>query len=472
MTLVRIQGVILDHPEGQRTARDINEAIANSYLLEKIGTCPTRSRDGREYTASRFELRDDDEDSEDSIEGSSISSNSTESREKIPDLNEEKVFQLAEIVKQHAHVIASGSISTPFKLHITRNGCEYDDAIQPTQEKASQSLQELLKNWYEHAAVSGFGDMRLHDTVMDENVRQARELTASEFSVEPALLHLVENLWNVHFFPDHSIRAEPYKIHIYGPGGHFAPHRDTPKKDLVGTFLLGLGDTTLSWDGKLVVDGKKHRASPGNWCAFYPDVPHSVQRLQGADAYRATIAFKIFRTSAPLNQMTQTYSQVHAAVCDIISTMETPFGLLLERKYCMGTTELSGMDALLIASARARPDVRVHLLPVITRYTAEWCDVTAEDPFTNKFDAEVFPFTDADVDYLLGRGDRVSRTWIQRVGELRFYSTDFDKCAITLESEEIETVNYVGNEAEAWREDSIYLSYAMLILPADLNIDE
>ncbi|KAH7914413.1 hypothetical protein BJ138DRAFT_401694 [Hygrophoropsis aurantiaca] len=460
--------ITLDNLEGYRTAHDINEAITKSYELEQLGICPTRIRDGRKYTATNFDLINVEDEHSSSDNGDSIS------EVEKPDFNEEKVQQLGDILKSHAHNSASGIMSTPFRLRITSSNCHYDDFITPTQTGSSQSSQtpSLLKNLYEHATISGYGDVRTQETVVDESVRCAREFSSPEFSVEAVILRSVEELWSHHFFPDRAVRAEPHKIHVYGPGGHFASHRDTPQKDLIGTFLLGLGDTTESWDGKLVVDNKKHRSSPGHWVAFYPDVPHCVQRLQGSNAYRASIAFKIFRTDTRRSQSIQVYSQLHTALYDVISTMEVPFGLLLERKYCMGTKELSGMDASLIACARARPDVRVHLLPVIIRYTAEWCDIGAEDPFTNRFYAEVFPFTDADVDYLLGRGDKVSRSWIQRVGELRFYAPDFERCVVTLESEEIETVNYVGNEAEAWREDSIYLSYAMLVVPADLNTDE
>ncbi|KDQ55549.1 hypothetical protein JAAARDRAFT_195404 [Jaapia argillacea MUCL 33604] len=77
-----------------------------------------------------------------------------------------------------------------------------------------------------------------------------------ESKPEPLIKH---NLLEVH-------RVEPYKIHLYAPGGHFRPHRDTPSTNLVGTFLLGLGDSTHS--RYLNVDGMKLSAEGGTWYTF------------------------------------------------------------------------------------------------------------------------------------------------------------------------------------------------------------
>jgi len=85
----------------------------------------------------------------------------------------------------------------------------------------------------------------------------------------------------------------PYKIHLYGPGGHFKSHRDTPETGLVGTFLVGLGDTSSTYAGHFRIGDKTLRADPCSWVAFHPDIPHEVTKLE--DGYRAVIAFKMFR---------------------------------------------------------------------------------------------------------------------------------------------------------------------------------
>ena len=96
------------------------------------------------------------------------------------------------------------------------------------------------------------------------------------------LLAYVEQTWAEHFFPT-KVRVEPYKINVYGPGGHFKPHQDTPAKDLVGTVLLGLGDTS---DGNMrLADDWWWNARVGSMAAFFPSVVHSIsQRHAGAQS--------------------------------------------------------------------------------------------------------------------------------------------------------------------------------------------
>ncbi|KAH7931210.1 hypothetical protein BV22DRAFT_5670 [Leucogyrophana mollusca] len=444
---------------GLRTALDINKATTLSYRLDKLGSCPSVVRRGRKKTKDLYDICEEEIEEEDDDD-------ETIERDEA---NEQAIDQLAGIIENDVHVSASGHFATPFKLHITRPGCEFDQDINPNEDKDDDVLNKVLKRWYENGAISGYGDIRAQETLVNEDVRRAREINSSEFSVDPELLQQVQDLWDQHFFPNTSVRAEPYKIHIYGPSGHFKTHRDTPQRDLVGTFLLGLGDT--AWTGNLLVDGMRVRADPGSWCAFYPDVPHSVEELL-CDEYRAVIAFKMFRTEPPNTQVIERYAHAHASVTEAISKLKAPVGIFLERKYCLGTTELSGFDALLLESTRARTDIQVHLLPVVTRYYAAWgndSQACADEQGPDVYDARVYPFTDADIDYLLDRGEEVPRSWIRKLKPIRFYSADFDRSVVTWSSDERETVNYVGNEAEAWREDSIYMSYAMLVLPSDLD---
>jgi hypothetical protein len=99
---------------------------------------------------------------------------------------------------------------------------------------------DLLRQIYDAAAHASFGDLKAMETRVDPLVRSGREVDTSGFSVSPELCRWVEKTWAEHFLPA-NVRAEAYKINLYGPGDRFATHRDTPEKDLVGTFLLALG---------------------------------------------------------------------------------------------------------------------------------------------------------------------------------------------------------------------------------------
>src|ERR1700735_236557 len=168
-----------------------------------------------------------------------------------------------------------------FHLRITRPGCEYNDDVNNW-----QGTNRLLNGWFEHSAISGYGDMQSLETKVDSEVRNAREIPASEFEVKPEFLEEIQELWRGHFLP-RNVRAEPYKIHVYGPGGHFKSHRDTPETGLVGTFLVGLGDTSSTSEGNFRIGDETLRAEPCSWVAFHPDIPHEITKLE--DGYRAVM---------------------------------------------------------------------------------------------------------------------------------------------------------------------------------------
>ena len=198
--------------------------------------------------------------------------------------------------------------------------------------------------------VSGYGDVKNQETKLDLQVRNACEILPDEFSVDKELLDRIEDAWATSFLPQ-KVRAEPYKIHLYGPGGHFKSHRDTPEMNLVGTFLLGLGDTLQEDDeatGNLVVHGIEDGvvAEPCSWVAFHPDGPHSV-RVLPKDHYRAVIAFKIFSV---VDNSEPAENPVQTSVNQAVAKMRVPFGIFLDRQYCLGTSKLSGFDTILLTA--------------------------------------------------------------------------------------------------------------------------
>ncbi|KAI0703178.1 hypothetical protein C8Q76DRAFT_222192 [Earliella scabrosa] len=406
---------------------------------------------------------------------------------RIEKTNEKLVKELGKIHRKHINNSATGSFSS-FKLKITREGCKSSGRVNPPRSKTAHErssenakIERKLAQWYRAAAISGYGDMHEQVTKVDPAVRNAREIPASEFAVEPELLARIAACWDEHFVPTSGVRVEPYKIHLYGPGGHFKTHRDTPERDLVGTFLLGLGDTTPSKEGKersgLYVAGKPVRSPPCAWCAFYPDVPHSVERIESG--YRAVIAFKVFRRPGDGDaRRAARVDEVRGRVEDIIGRMRAPFGLLLEHRYAFGTSAYSAFDELVVQSAEARAGCVVHHFPVIVRSHAEWDDPEEEDPtFQRSCRTEVFPFTQGHCDALntvAARKEwqpRLSHTEcgypaLEGVEDVPFFSMDFDQDAVFHSGDEKPAEDGVfGNEARAWREDSVYFSYAVLVLP-------
>ncbi len=117
---------------------------------------------------------------------------------------------------------------------------------------------------------------------------------------QQGLSSFVQHQWETSSLAPRQVRAEPYKLVIYGPGGFFKLHQDTPEKNLVGTALLRLCDTS---DGELVVYPPPYLSlklqQPFQWghqaenlCMFYPDLSHEFKTI--SHGYRVILAFKIF----------------------------------------------------------------------------------------------------------------------------------------------------------------------------------
>jgi hypothetical protein len=164
---------------------------------------------------------------------------------------------------------------------------DYDDE----EEKGNQLKKETVAKLWEIAPLSGYGDVRTQTTRVDEKVRYARELTMEHVNVPESINRKLALYWAEHMQP-RRVRVEPYKLNVYGPGGHFAPHKDTPEGDLVGSIVLTLYNDS---DSKLFLGPQKEcdqDEARGSWCCFYPDVVHQVPKI--TQGYRVTLAFKVF----------------------------------------------------------------------------------------------------------------------------------------------------------------------------------
>ncbi|KAJ7634804.1 hypothetical protein FB45DRAFT_474826 [Roridomyces roridus] len=371
-----------------------------------------------------------------------------------------------------------------YTIKISRVGYEYEGDIVPDDE---EHVPERLKEWYQSGTISGYGDVKAQETKIDPEVRNAREIPASEVSVSSDLLSKVEELWGASFFPT-KVRAELYKIHVYGPGGMFKAHRDTPETNLVGTFLIGLGDTCKVvgqpyWEeGALKVKSSPTEwtlftADPGSWVAFYPDVEHSVLEIKSG--YRAVIAFKIFRQLLDVPEVPADVA-MHCQLKKELVKIQAPYGILLDHRYPNGTAELNGFDAALYAAAGEISDTK--LLPVLVTCGAAHY---LEDRDAGYCEAKVYPITEMHINALTeylkkdkAEGEKdtsplfvdlkgTDAEWIHNYGKktIPFYSHSFDGTTVVWKKELEEGSEYTGNESRPYSEDSIYLSHALVLLP-------
>ncbi|KZV90431.1 hypothetical protein EXIGLDRAFT_837831 [Exidia glandulosa HHB12029] len=146
--------------------------------------------------------------------------------------------------------------------------------------------------------------------VLDESYRKAGKLDKADFGlnldiVSAGLLQAVQNALFGWEDQPRNIKAELYKLNVYGPGSFFKAHKDTPRgDDMFGSLVLNF--PTKHEGGALVLrhDGREHvhdasaaaYTSPEqvSWVAFYSDVEHEV--LPVKSGHRITLTYNLYFT--------------------------------------------------------------------------------------------------------------------------------------------------------------------------------
>ncbi|KDQ10396.1 hypothetical protein BOTBODRAFT_178241 [Botryobasidium botryosum FD-172 SS1] len=149
--------------------------------------------------------------------------------------------------------------------------------------------------------------------VLDETYRKAGKLDADHFAWNFQAFGLVNHIKKVLFALDskpREIRAELYKLNVYGPGSFFKAHKDTPRgEDMFGSLVVVLptphegGELYLRHGGKeWVYDSASELANlregdgPGiGYVALYSDVEHEVASVKSG--YRITITYNLYFAS-------------------------------------------------------------------------------------------------------------------------------------------------------------------------------
>ncbi|KAJ7058384.1 hypothetical protein C8F01DRAFT_1027084 [Mycena amicta] len=161
-----------------------------------------------------------------------------------------------------------------------------------------------------------------HGDVLDETYRKAGKLDVENFSARldvasSGILDAIspELLVSQDAQDDRVIRAEMYKLNVYGPGSFFKAHKDTPRaNNMIGSLVVVLptehegGALTLSQgEGKWVFDSASQLKMPQGaanggkvppavaYIAFFSDVTHTVEPV--ISGYRVTLTYNLFLTA-------------------------------------------------------------------------------------------------------------------------------------------------------------------------------
>ncbi|KAJ7058429.1 hypothetical protein C8F01DRAFT_1148190 [Mycena amicta] len=293
------------------------------------------------------------------------------------------------------HTVQKEDLGLYFNTH-TDGASGYIDLASPTTEEQVKQLAAACEK-------ATFGNN--HGDVLDETYRKAGKLEVENFGTRLDVLAcgLVDQIT-----PDllvgqdgkknkggQIVRAEIYKLNVYGPGSFFKAHKDTPRaKNMIGSLVVVLptqhqgGALTLNhgekkWTFDSGSELKRHQSSTENappavaYIAFFSDVTHTVEPV--VSGYRVTLTYNLFlsknstRADAP-NTIRLTDGPDRACETAFRALLANPawfpagglLGFGLQNKYPMSRTSpidialLKGSDARLKSSA-----MRLGLTPCI-----------------------------------------------------------------------------------------------------------
>jgi hypothetical protein len=178
--------------------------------------------------------------------------------------------------------------------------------------------QQELQALYQHAQPASFG--RGQEEVLDPKYRSARTLTTDYFATnlkpDQDLLERINTNMLKNGNPYDSVRAELYRVNIYGPGDFFKEHQDTPQTgnghfgSLVyclpsefegGSFAIRTPqgeEIKFNWGNVYSTHSSSSPSQlcPAEYLAFASDLSHWIEPVTAG--YRVTVTFHLFRDSA------------------------------------------------------------------------------------------------------------------------------------------------------------------------------
>ena len=221
----------------------------------------------------------------------------------------------------------SGELDEPAKVAYNNKGL-WNAATFP-----SDNDEAMLSGLMEASSLASFGVGG--ETVTDVTYRDARKLEPENFltsihlsstSILPLLLKaLGPNLG--------SIRTQLHKLNIYGPGGHFKPHVDTPRSlDMFGSLVVCL--PTRFTGGSLVLRHRKqeviydwsstpdHPARTIKWAAFFSNIEHEI--LPVTSGHRVTLTYNLYREGSEMLRPALTSPEITAFKKCFIEALSNP----------------------------------------------------------------------------------------------------------------------------------------------------
>jgi hypothetical protein len=343
--------------------------------------------------------------------------------------------------------------SDAMRIKLTLPGCPataFVDAVSP----------ETLQRIYAAAAPAAFGDMKTMETRVDPLVRSGRQVSADRFTVSRAMCEWVRQTWASRFQPK-SVRVEPHKINVYAPGDRFAMHRDTPERNLVGTFLLALsGWGPPCREGGLVVHdelGIYRWDGASGWAAFLPYLPHEVEPI--TSGARITLAFKVFATSSAENESQSPFDEAlleeaanRIALC---RNARGQVGVLLKYAYSLNGTALCGSDRFIYRALERLGTVQS--VPVAVQLKGKAADA---ETWKWRATANVYELSAGNLAHIASQATQASDAIATEPSLIPFIAAS---CGHVIYSKGNDPIENTGNYAEPANIETLYVHRALIV---------
>jgi 2OG-Fe(II) oxygenase superfamily len=219
----------------------------------------------------------------------------------------------------------------------------------------------------EKAEIAPYGQG--HQTILNEKVRKCWQIDASEFSFKSpdwekfltTILGKIQDDLGI----QGVISAHPYKLLIYGKGGHFKAHRDTEKLDsMFGSLIIALpskhdgGQLLIRHEGREIEVDFSHteHLHQFQYAAFFADCEHQVEPVRSG--YRCCLAYNLRLDEGAADELNQALDQQAKSLIPSLTRLqqESPqklTAILLEHSYTETNLSISKLKGNDVAKAKA-----------------------------------------------------------------------------------------------------------------------
>jgi hypothetical protein len=334
------------------------------------------------------------------------------------------------------------------------------------------NLKNHIDTVLSHCEESPFGDLKSQKTVVDKNIRLAHECKADRFELghgfEEFLIKVKKQIESELLDDKHSIVLQPYKLNVYGQGGFFKPHVDTPVDParMIGSLVICL--PVPHQGGDLVVNHFNRQnihefamdddddCDLIHWAAFFSDCVHEVKPVVSGN--RITVTYSILEQLA----QEQTYVPATKGLLQsaILDHESQQIGIVLSHKYTHAAIDsivLKDTDKKLWDMLVDMNSVKIELLPVACRIEKYG------DYYDRTISTKIYPLRQCDIDYLKSiHGNSASGVVCPEISyrEVEFF---YMGGGHELLGEVDAGAEFTGNEARPASSDYLYYNVAIMI---------